>query len=467
MGEDFNETKLYLDYDDLWNSYSDDKCILLCFSQRDITVLLAGLRYAEYSTRWLDSDGRRLRDTGRLADLVTAINYIKDLERRLMADCGTQFLEGLTVLGESIKAGLIALANKPCCPTSVNVNIVQGSTEGGNTTYGTKPHTGQGNAETDPPPDGFETWEQFNTYKCQAANWVADSLIATYRNLGVLQLSTIAIGSVAVGAALGGLITFIPPAAIVLLIGGLVGLGISLTVVNAVGDWLSDHRDDVVCMLYGSGSTTAAIDGFWGLVNEALEEITVAASVVSWVKQVTLALLTTDLLETLFTNSLQANYPDADCSNCDDIQECVLLDFADSETNGFIDFPDAFDDLPTPPATRDVVPTSTGLQVSATAASGQRVVIVDNTSFGLTIVAGMSVIQKYTNLVSVSSSIRVYLVTNVANRVFYNTHGQGHFEHTNSLTPFAGETIERVVLTVNSNGGNVQVLWESVEIACP
>lgn len=465
MGEVIYETKLFLDFDDLWNNYSDDKCILLCVSQRDISVLLAGIRYAEYRSRWLSSTGDLLRDQGRLADLETALQYITDLEHTLMADCGTQFAEGLISLGESIKAGLLAIANKPCCPTSVNVNIVQGVTPGGNVSYGTQTGATEGNPSTDPPPEGFETWEQFYTYKCQAAHWVADSLIAVYRNLGVMQLSAIAVGSVAVGAALGGLVTFVPPAAIVLLIGGLIGLGISLTVVNSIGDWLSDHRTDVICALYGSASTGDAIDGFWGLVSEALEELTIAEGLTGWIKQVTLALLTTDLLNTLFNNSLQTNYPDADCSNCDDAQcEDTLYNFADSETNGAELIETRCDEIPTTP-TQTMTPDAAGLILAATAASGSRFAAAE---FDANILIGASsqLRMYYSNQLSLTTSIGVFLVTNLDCRYFADLHGAGTFTETYSLAAFEGEIIDKIQILVNTDAGNPQVLIREIEFIC-
>lgn len=319
------ERKLYLDFDSLWGGTDDDLCLILLLSSRDISILLNAIRYAGYSSRWLDSDGRLLRDTGRMADLAIALNYIEQLERRIL---GVACLEDLTnaiiAQGEAIKAGLVAIAHKPCCSDSVNINIVQGATPGGEIQYGEQPGLAQGDSETDPPPDGFETWEAYYTHKCQVANHLADGLILSLRNIGLLNLGNLVSAAALLGAALGGFI-LLPPAAIPVLIAAVVALGISQAILYEIGDWLQDNRDELVCGLYNSESAGAATDFFAGMIDEALAALAVASSLHPAIRTIALVLASTDTLNQLFDASLSATYPDADCSGCDDIDGVEIV----------------------------------------------------------------------------------------------------------------------------------------------
>lgn len=310
-----SETKLYLDFDLLWNNDSDDLCFLVLLSSRDVNIILNSIRYASYSSRWLDSSGNLLRDTDRLSDLDIALDYIEQLERRIL---GMACLEDLTnaiiAQGEAIKAGLVAIAQKPCCSDSVGI-VVQGTTPGGEVQYGEQPGLAQGDSETDPPPEGFDTWEAYYTHKCQVANHLADGLISSLRNIGLLNLVNLAAAGALVGAALGGFI-LLPPAAVPVLIAAVVALGISQAILYEIGDWLQDNRDELVCGLYNSESAGAATDFFAGMIDEALAALTVASSLHPVIRTIALILASTDTLNQLFNASLSANYPGADCSNC-------------------------------------------------------------------------------------------------------------------------------------------------------
>lgn len=371
-----------------------------------------------------------------------------------------------TELSDAIRYLADRLAASRCCTPGVGAGTVNGGT-GGSSVEAEEPSEVDDGSPVGDPPAGFETWEQYFGNKCNAANyivaqWRAD--LERTQQIGFYAGMTLTLMTRLLGATL---LSPIPGDELVLAAATLIaaaGAGAINAVLEALEGVFTDFEQDLICSLYLANTVTSARLGASTVFSDNISSA--VPFVEYWANSLTRHWLTNDNLNRLFELPTDVVYPASSCDDCGDITECVLLDFADGETNWFEDYPNAYDDLPAPSVTRDVVPTTTGLQVSASAESGQRVVIVDNEDFAIPIQAGMNIIQHYTNSVSVSSSIRVYLVTNVANRVFYNTHGAGEFTHTNSLTAFAGETIQRIILTVNSNGGNVQVVWHDVEITC-
>jgi hypothetical protein len=294
---------------------SNDAGHVVCLSDRDIDVLISSLRFAHWSTRWVDSDERILRDNGRLPDLYLANDYVAELEGRLMSNCGIEIRAGL----EAVAAGIMALANKPCCNDQTVINIYQGTSEGGNQIYGTQPpstgNTSGLDPETDPPPEGYDTWEDYYTDKCQKANYVADSLISTITNISFLSVvNEVGLAALLIAATVGAVV--IPIAAIPVIVGLLLAQTTILAALALVGSYLLDHREDLVCGLFLSENSGDAVDVFAALIDEALAAVIVATELHPAIRTIALIVASTDAINKLWDATVKVEYANADCSAC-------------------------------------------------------------------------------------------------------------------------------------------------------
>jgi len=131
------------------------------------------------------------------------------------------------------------------------------------------------------PPEGFETWEEFNIYKCAAANWIFNHERGTmvyFRNLDAGAIATTVL--VPILALIFATIEAPPVAAIAVIM----GIAIEIAILAGAGWWYLDQmiddwdakREEVVCALFNSSTSDQAAEA---LVNSAVDSI---QSIVSW-----------------------------------------------------------------------------------------------------------------------------------------------------------------------------------------
>lgn len=323
-----DDTFLELDYQYLWSEFSDDEFYFLCLSRRDIAILQSGLRYSHWPTRW------RINDTW-LRDLLLVDKatyqpiwdeieaYADKLERRLMMDCSEALLTGLQAIATAIGGVQISQSQSQSCgDTSVTIpisNYIQGVTDGGQVIYGQAPLT-NGVAEGDYP-DGFDTLQDYLTYKCQAANAVFDALVGSMRalaSLDIFMLISTGAGAGLVSAALlaGVLVPEIAIPAIIAAMVGIIGLGLSYAHLEDTCDYFDENRSDIVCSFYNSETVQAAVDTVSAYIDEALGALAVSGAEGALIRTIGLILASTDTMDQLFKVGLAVQYPNADCDSC-------------------------------------------------------------------------------------------------------------------------------------------------------
>ena len=338
-----DETFVVFNFDEYFTKFDDNPVGILCISERDRAILISVLRFALWPSRWVgniddifhdDYKNSLLRNTGRLADLHTALDYVEKLEAQInMAECNFELLaEGLMAMGTSIKEGLIAIATRPCCNDGVNLSIIQGATEGGNTLYGEQSPGGMSNEGEGDPPEGWETWEDYFQHKCSVAHFIVDSLLTSMRQLAFIELVGLTVGSVAIGAALAGCIS-LGPAGIPILVAALIVAGVLEGLALLVEDYLEDNRTELVCALYNSETTQEAIDILMEYIDEGIGAIAVSLPVGAAIRVIALLLAGTDTINQLFTNTLAIAYPDADCSGCEEEEPTWTIRYGSGTIN--------------------------------------------------------------------------------------------------------------------------------------
>ena len=125
----------------------------------------------------------------------------------------------------------------------------------------------------DPPPDGFDTWEDYLDYKCRAANKIVDDLIASTGNLGSLSgvvgaiqavllasfLNTSLLGGVLAGVMALGFSEFAAAGIIIAaLVALIVGSAGGLVWFSALANNMDENKEDLICALYIAQSVGAA-----------------------------------------------------------------------------------------------------------------------------------------------------------------------------------------------------------------
>jgi len=276
-----------------------------------------------------------------LADFRQTLDHNLELPEVFMACNDQNIAEALQAIATAVVQASInnsssanASANACCEQTIIN----QG---GGSVGVVTQPGTGQPIPiyGTQPPivlppgtiPDGYETQEEYDLDKCQMANLIIDDAIESVRRLGAITtFNTIALAGLIIASIVGAII--FPPAAIPIAVGALIAVSGVTGVLAGLLLGMQDRRQDLVCALY-EGQT---VDSIIGTVADIIDEIILlipGAGPVAWaLKTLALVLINSDTLNQLFTKQAHADYPDADCSNCNDCICVPVLMF--KETTG-------------------------------------------------------------------------------------------------------------------------------------
>lgn len=259
---------------------SDEHCILLCLSEQELYVL----------QNWMTLD---LTFLARYATTLQYNGYEALTEDHALYPLWLEFIRGFQAEAEdvscNIETGLNSIAEALTllaqsrggtgggCGTGT-VGQVLGCLDGlPNEAFLPQP----GLELTGQPPAGFETWEQFNIYKCAAANWIwahERANIVYFRNLDAGATTTIVLGPI---LALIFATIEAPPVAAVALI---MGIAIEIALLTGAGWWYLDqmladwdaNREAIVCALFNSSTSDQAAEA---LVNSATDAI---QSIVSW-----------------------------------------------------------------------------------------------------------------------------------------------------------------------------------------
>lgn len=245
---------------------SGDDCHILFVSSRTLYIL------ANYAMGEVDYLGRYAKDIfdGGLVDVVDG----GDTEEEFVREVANQF--GLEVI--PVCEDLIPSIEQ----ISIQLGLINGSIQAAGILDGCCVPVGSnpeapaptlGDPEVDDPPEDWGDWATYNTYKCRAANKIADDWITTLSNLATLSGAVAAIGALALGAffstsLLSGILVglmilgFSAFTAAAIIIGALVlivlgGVGL-LAYFADLGQDISDTKEDLVCQLYDAQSPAAA-----------------------------------------------------------------------------------------------------------------------------------------------------------------------------------------------------------------
>lgn len=341
-----DETFVTLDYDTLFTKFDDSRCRTAFLSERDIVTLLTCARLVTWPSRWVGGNssypfpGNQLRHLGRVADLAEAIQFGECLQARLteaMSGCMVEgFQEIATALTKLADAQLIA-ANKSCCGAA---GTPGGPGSGGAGTTPPLPSDGAGSeANSDPPPEGYDTWQEFYDDKCRKAAWITGNISHDITTFTTLQL----IGASVVEAAaflIPLMLDPIPGDEVLVLVGILVATAKygsdTIALLHAAYE---DVKSQVQCALFLALDTDTARNNAVDIVMEEVNSETTDQIKLTYASMILPYLFSNSALNPLFTKDTTRNYPDADCSSCGETSNCVsTIDLHPQGGNAVIEY---------------------------------------------------------------------------------------------------------------------------------
>lgn len=261
-------------------SLSDDHCILLCLSEQELYVLQNWLPLdLEFKARYavtLQHDGyEALTDDHELVGPWLAFvrgfqTGVEDVSCNIEAGLDS-IAQALTLLAQNSGGG------GGNCGSGVTGQIL-GCLDGlPNENLIPSPSI----ELTGEPPEGFDTWEEYNLYKCAAANWIwrhERASIQHFRDLDGMAIATTVL--VPLLAMIFATIEA-PPVAV---FAAVMGIAIEIAILAGAGWWYLDqmladwdaNREAIVCALYNSNTSDQAAEA---LINSAIDSI---QAIVSW-----------------------------------------------------------------------------------------------------------------------------------------------------------------------------------------
>lgn len=236
------------------------------------------------------------------------------LEDTNVANCGQEIRSGL----EAIAA---AMGQSSGCCCGGGTGTVQGA--GVDLTDGEalQPAPILAIGENQLPEGWTGTLEEYEDYKCKAANFVFDWLVGSLTGLsglsaiyGVLGITGPLIAGLLVpGIALG-------PVAFVVLIAAIVAVG-ALSMAGysnfaALASGLEANRDEVVCSLFHSSNTTEAVNVVIDELESVILGLGAGSAMEALLIKVSESIFPNEVANRLFTLYTDVEYAGADCSGC-------------------------------------------------------------------------------------------------------------------------------------------------------
>ena len=232
-----------------------------------------------------------------------------------MANC----LDGLlTVLGE-IRDAIRSQAQ--CCLQGSNPYEMIDIGEG-NYAFGTELPL------TEPPEGEFESEEAYRQNRCDAANIIVSDLVSAFNQFGIVTLASIVAGGIAVAAI--ALIT-VPPVGIFY---ALALAGFLFGACELISNYIEDHRQELVCMLYSAETYADWEIAYADWVETLAIELEIAGFTVD-LTNLFRSMVSTDAYNKMFT-TLGFPVPDeaVSCEGCGAWEPNVTMDWGayDPET---------------------------------------------------------------------------------------------------------------------------------------
>src|SRR4029450_11981581 len=184
-------------------------------------------------------------------------------------------------------------------------------------------------AREGPPPPGFETWEEYDEFACNAAKYIIDQIIADLARLTLVTVATEIAWELAPILATV-LLTPAPEVDLLIIAGIMIEAFLTALELSLVISHVEEFEDDYICSLLSGTDVDSSISAFDDKVDELVDDDTgrfpdpISAYTA---KRLIQSFATIDSINRLYTAS-DISYPDYDC-NCGSETVGYTVEFGD------------------------------------------------------------------------------------------------------------------------------------------
>lgn len=283
---------------------------IVCLSERDINIIWQAVKDIDRfrSRVYLDVQGDEYTKAS-LEQFEEFQFWVSDLNVHLGDyDVCNELLERIADALEGMQAMSASSGNCGCIPG------LNGGTAGTGTT--SRPPSTQQTDETTregDPPEGFETWDEYDDYKCRAADYIVELVKADLARASIVRVTELLALELA-PLLLAVLLTPMPEVDLLLLAGLMVeaaaiALEMSLLISN-----IEDSKNDYVCALLSGTNVDSSIASVHSAIDDSIEaDSGITGSILKYLgAKIIKTFFTIDNVNQLYEKS-SIDYPDAEC----------------------------------------------------------------------------------------------------------------------------------------------------------
>lgn len=267
--------------------------------------ILRGLATNPIKGRFWDASTGGIVDTQNA--FLPALVHNLDLPEVIMSCANSEIADALNNIAIALNASASATATSGCGSCGAN-----GAGQSAPPIDPTVPPTDQ----EGPPPEGFDSWEQYNANRCAVATDLINKALGSVNNMSIINLAGLTIVSLI--PILVPLMLDVVPGDELAVIGGvlLAILAFGTALIDSVSDTILDHKDELICELYSNrsvGEAEAAVEAKFAEVYDADHP---GVPYFYGAVQIFNSLLNPANLNRLIVLNTAVTLPAGDCSTC-------------------------------------------------------------------------------------------------------------------------------------------------------
>ena len=240
-------------------------CNLLCLTDRQVAIIRSFVFPAvRWPTRWVTPLHGELYDTDPVTFALLA-DEIDDLDLEVNGGHNVPCQELADALGD-----LITIANSAGSIGSVLASLPDADW---------LPTVAETPPEEGVPPDGFDTWDAYLTWKCQAAWAVWHELDRAMTMLegfyGLMVTASVIVPTIFAFTAISWVA--VPVSGVAILVVSILAMvavwGSDVLIMDQMRTWWSDHQAAIVCQLYNTADAATALTALGDNIEDAIQAI--------------------------------------------------------------------------------------------------------------------------------------------------------------------------------------------------
>jgi len=244
-------------------------------------------------------------------NIIEAQNVVKETYdnnlhlREVIMACNDPNLAGIAAALTQI-AQALNTQSQNCCDNS--------GSGGAGTVQPPFVETPETDPNVDPPPTGFETWEEFFAQKCAIAYDIINTLEQDLGNMAIINFGSISLSSL---AALVTIVIATPvPFDDIIAVAGLLLTVAAEVILTTALDIINTNEGDLICELYNGTDSSTSRSMFLSLFNSLVDNGVTDPIENFAIKSLIAYMLGAQATNRLYEKDLSRNWTAQDCSGC-------------------------------------------------------------------------------------------------------------------------------------------------------